>query len=91
MNGTLTKLCDSCNRPMAGMAHYNTRRFCSLKCYRGTPAKGSPATGVRHKRKRRAVVIFDEDQFAEIRQRAVQEKTSFSEQVRVLCEWGLEA
>ena len=86
-----TKLCESCNRPMLGMSHYKSRRFCSLQCYWKNPANGCPATGTNHKLKRRAVVIFDEDQFAEIRQRAVDKKTSFAEQVRLLCEWGIEA
>ncbi len=50
-----------------------------------------PATGTKCKLKRRTVVTFDEDQFAEIRQRAVKLRTSFAEQVRLLCEHGLEA
>lgn len=91
MNTVATKLCESCGESMVGMRHYNARRFCSSECYRASPARGSPATGSRCHGRRRAVVIFDEDQFAEIRQRAVKERTSFTEQVRLLCEWGLEA
>lgn len=54
-------------------------------------SKESVANGTKVKLKRKAGVFFDEDQFAEIRQRAVKEKTSFSYQVRLLVEWGLEA
>jgi hypothetical protein len=38
---------------------------------------------------RRINVDFDDEMFEEIRQRAEAEGTSFNEQVRVLCEWGL--
>ncbi|MGA7327487.1 MAG: hypothetical protein WBX25_24110 [Rhodomicrobium sp.] len=38
-----------------------------------------------------AIVRFDDEMFAAIRARAIAQKTSFSEQVRLLCEWGLEA
>ena len=58
------------------------------------PAKGTTRHGrgkARFKDKRRAVVIFDMDQFDEIRAWAVREGTSFAEAVRVLTEWGLEA
>ena len=58
------------------------------------PAIGSTRRGKGEgqlKGKRRTVIAFDEDQFAEIRQRAVKQQTSFAEQVRLLCEWGLEA
>ena len=41
--------------------------------------------------KRRINVTLDNDMFDEIRARAVKEKTTFAEQVRLLCEWGLEA
>lgn len=34
---------------------------------------------------------FDEDTFKQISERAQQNGTSFSEQVRILVEWGLEA
>jgi hypothetical protein len=37
------------------------------------------------------VIRFDRDTFDEIRARAVKEQTSFSEQVRKLIVWGLEA
>ena len=51
----------------------------------------NPARGTKHKLKRRTVVILDEDQFQEVRARAVRKNTSFSEQIRLLVEWGLEA
>jgi hypothetical protein len=38
----------------------------------------------------RIVVEFDSEMFNHIRVRAEQEGTSFAEQVRLLCEWGLE-
>ena len=38
----------------------------------------------------RVSVRFDPGQFEEIRQRAIAENTSLSEQVRCLAEWGLE-
>jgi hypothetical protein len=37
----------------------------------------------------RIVVSFDDETFAAIRQRALAGGTSFAEQVRLLCEWGL--
>ncbi len=40
---------------------------------------------------RQIVCAFDHDTFDAIRARAVREGTSFAEQVRLLCEWGLEA
>lgn len=39
---------------------------------------------------RQIVVAFDDEMFSHIRARAEQEGTSFAEQVRLLCEWGLE-
>jgi len=50
------------------------------------PAKGvsrSPGT-------RQVVCRFDDEQFEDIQARATAENTSFAEQVRLLCEWGLE-
>jgi len=41
--------------------------------------------------KRRINVTLDDETFDEIRRRALAERTSFSEQVRLLVEWGLEA
>ena len=38
----------------------------------------------------RTVVEFDDEQFAEIRSRCVEQKTSFAEQVRILVTWALE-
>ena len=53
---------------------------------------GKVARGVRHgPNDMRIVVSFDDDTFATIRSRAVAQGTSFAEQVRQLCEWGLEA
>lgn len=40
---------------------------------------------------KRCVVAFDDETFAAIRLRAIRAGTSFAEQVRQLCEWGLEA
>lgn len=37
------------------------------------------------------VVRFDDETFEQIRQRAIANNTFFSEQVRLLVEWGLEA
>ena len=57
------------------------------------PAKGSTHKGKGRpqlKGRRRTMIAFNDDQFEEIRQRAVKEKTSFAEQVRLLCEWGIE-
>lgn len=51
--------------------------------------RGSIQPGRRHQR--RIVIGFDDETFAEIRQRAERERTSFGEQVRNLVEWGLEA
>lgn len=39
---------------------------------------------------RRIVCIFPDDTFEEIRAIAIEEGTSFAEQVRTLVEWGLE-
>ncbi len=53
---------------------------------------GKVARGVRHgPNDMRIVVSFDDETFATIRQRALDNGTSFAEQVRQLCEWGLEA
>jgi len=35
-------------------------------------------------------IIFDDEMFEAIRARALREGTTFSEQVRTLCQWGLE-
>lgn len=61
---------------------------------RRVPAIGSElrsdGTG-RRVSQRRVICGFDHETFDQIRTRAVREGTSFAEQVRVLCEWGLEA
>jgi hypothetical protein len=52
------------------------------------------ARGVKDPRKpdlMQIVVRIDDETFAEIRAIAVAEQTSFSEQIRMLIEWGLEA
>ena len=54
--------------------------------YRKKPAIGSCRTAAGM---RKVVCTLDPDTFAEIRKRAVAEKTSFAEQVRMLIEWGL--
>jgi hypothetical protein len=41
--------------------------------------------------KRSVRVTFEDDQFEAIRQLALADKVSFSEQVRLLCEWGIES
>ena len=55
------------------------------------PAKGCCRRDDPHRLRPQAVVRFDKRTFAQIRARAVAEKTTFSEQVRLLVEWGLEA
>jgi hypothetical protein len=53
--------------------------------------KRGPALGVEKRRGFRQIVVeFDDEMFAHIRARAERERTSFAEQVRLLCEWGLE-
>lgn len=49
---------------------------------------GSVQRGKRHQR--RIVVGFDDETFEQVRQRALTERTSFGEQVRLLVEFGLE-
>lgn len=57
------------------------------------PAQGSRRRGRTGKlgRRLRCCVAFDSDQFEEIREQAVEDRTSFAEQVRLLVEWGLES
>lgn len=58
----------------------------------GIQNPNGPACGVAIAGTRRQLVIkCDADQFNEIRERAVREKTSMAEQIRLLLEWGLEA
>ena len=57
------------------------------------PAKGSTkrgANGAEYKCMRRCMVAFDDETFEEIRQLAVENGTSFAEQIRLLVEFGLE-
>lgn len=37
------------------------------------------------------VIRLEDELFEEIRERAITQETSFCEQVRILCEWGLES
>lgn len=57
------------------------------------PAIGSPTYGNGNlaRTQQRCVIGFDPETFNVIRDRAIREKTSFAEQVRILVEWGLEA
>lgn len=58
-----------------------------------TPALGTQCKGTNRrpiKWGRRVVVSFDDDLFAAIRQYALDNRTTFSEAVRTLCQWGLE-
>lgn len=45
----------------------------------------------RYPERRQTIVSFAADDFEVIRQRAIAQGTSFSEQVRILVTWGLEA
>lgn len=48
------------------------------------------ANGVAYGEYLQAVVRFDPDTFAQVRQRAIDEGTSFGEQIRILVDLGLE-
>lgn len=52
--------------------------------------KREPSRGVLHRCRLVTCCSFDPDTHAEIRARAIRERTSFAEQVRLLVEWGLE-
>lgn len=54
------------------------------------PALGNQRNG-NPEAMRRAVVLFDADVFAEIRELAIGNKLSFAETVRMLVDWGLES
>jgi hypothetical protein len=56
---------------------------------RGSTKRSSLAAPAHYAGLRRIVVAFDEETFGEVRTRAVDGKTSFAEQVRLLVEWGL--
>jgi hypothetical protein len=52
--------------------------------------------GIGHRSPRRRgfrsiCVEFDDETFERIRSRALRERTSVGEQVRILCEWGFES
>lgn len=54
--------------------------------------KRKVGAGVARKTGRRGIVVeFDVDTFAQVRERALANDTSFAEQVRTLVEWGLES
>ncbi len=58
------------------------------------PARGSTHKGKGRpplKGRRRSMITFDDDQFEEIRQRAIKDGISFTKMVTLLCEWGQEA
>jgi hypothetical protein len=60
---------------------------------RYTMDKGRVALGCEPKGRpyvRRINIDFDDEMFGAIRARADRERTSFAEQVRTFCEWGLE-
>lgn len=64
----------------------------TIRNYRVAPdrvAKGTPDPF--NPGRIQVVCTFDPETFAQIRARAVAERTSFIEQVRLLVEWGLEA
>lgn len=58
---------------------------------RRKPAEGCHVRGDVHRLCPQVVVRFDRKTFDQIRARAVKQSTSFSEQCRLLIEWGLEA
>ena len=61
---------------------------------RKSPGMGSKKRGIGLRgfgEVRRIVIVFPDEMFLKIRARAVEEQTSFAEQVRLLVEWGLEA
>lgn len=47
------------------------------------------AKGYKNRQLRQVTIGFDDGQFSEIAALAEREGTSFAEQVRALCEWGL--
>lgn len=59
----------------------------------GAPVKRrlDPAQGCVHRGRRRIVVDLDDDTFAQAGDKAAKLGVSFSEMVRLLIEWGLEA
>jgi hypothetical protein len=57
----------------------------------GSTRRSSLAAPEHYAGLRRIVVAFDEETFAQVRDRSVKHKTSFAEQVRLLVEWGMMA
>jgi hypothetical protein len=53
------------------------------------PAQGFVALN-RGETNRRIVITLDDETFSAVRSRALEQRTSFAEQVRILVEWGLE-
>ena len=61
---------------------------------RKSPGMGSKKRGIGLRgfgEVRRIVIVFQDEMFSKIRDRAIKNKTSFAEQVRLLVEWGMEA
>ncbi len=61
---------------------------------RKSPGMGSKKRGIGLRgfgEVRRIVIVFPDEMFLRIRDRAIKAETSFAEQVRLLVEWGLEA
>jgi hypothetical protein len=57
----------------------------------GAPKSAGQARGVVRGGQRQVVIKMYEDQFNEVRARAVAENTSLAEQIRLLIKWGLES
>lgn len=66
-----------------------------MKAQRPEPKHKPPASGhkepTRNRSMTKVVCLLDDDTFAEVRGRAIRQKTSFAEQLRQLVEWGLMA
>jgi hypothetical protein len=57
----------------------------------GAQKSTGPAKGVARGAQRQVVIKMMRDQFDQVRNRAIREKTSVAEQIRLLIEWGLES
>jgi hypothetical protein len=58
----------------------------------GTAPSGEPGRGVaKGPNAVQHVVVFDRETFAEVRAKAIRDRTSLSEAIRTLVEWGLQA
>lgn len=56
---------------------------------RGSTRRSSIGFPEQYSGMRRIVVAFDEETFAQVRDRALSAHTSFAEQIRLLVEWGM--